>query len=141
MRINIHDQTNHRLQDVEDMLHALFATIDDKKSMEIILVDLQTMQHINKHYRGLDQPTDVLSFINDAPRSRSLGDVFIAIEQAEMQAVTYGHGIEREIGFLAVHGYLHLKGYHHDTKADEQQMIEAQERLLNQAGLERKMKP
>ncbi len=138
MRINIHDQTDRRMQDVKTMLHALFTTIDDKKSMEIILVDLKTMQQINKQYRGQDKPTDVLSFNNDAPRSRSLGDVFIAVEQAERQAATHGHSLEREIGFLAVHGYLHLKGHSHDTAADEQQMIETQERLLKQAGLERK---
>jgi probable rRNA maturation factor len=66
-----------------------------------------------------------------------LGDVFICVERALEQAKDYGHSIEREIGFLSVHGYLHLIGYDHMTKEDEKVMFTLQEEILAKAKLER----
>ena len=67
-----------------------------------------------------------------------LGDIFICIDRAIEQASDYGHSVEREVGFLAVHGYLHLCGYDHMTEADEKVMFTRQDEILEQAGLERK---
>ena len=76
-------------------------------------------------------------FINDDIEDDSLGDIFISIEQARLQADDYGHSFQREIGFLAVHGYLHLLGYDHHTDEEEKIMIQEQERILKNANLER----
>ncbi len=95
------------------------------------------MKELNNTYRQIDKTTDVLSFVNDTEEDDSLGDVFISLEQASLQAESYGHSFIREVGFLAVHGYLHLIGYDHHTKEAEQDMILEQERILNQAKLKR----
>ena len=105
--------------------------------MQIIFVDNDQIREINKTYRNLDKPTDVISFPNDDDKDDSLGDIFISIEQAKLQASDYGHTIPREIGFLAVHGYLHLLGYDHHTEAEEKEMFKLQEDILNKANLKR----
>lgn len=92
---------------------------------------------MNLAYRKIDKPTDVLSFVNDDESDKSLGDIFISIEQAKKQAEDLGHSFEREIGFLAVHGYLHLKGYDHHTPHEEEAMTKMQEDILRKAKLER----
>ena len=66
-----------------------------------------------------------------------LGDIFIDIDQAIRQASEYGHSIEREVAFLAVHGYLHLCGYDHMTKEDEEIMFKKQDEILNKAKITR----
>lgn len=133
-------------------------------------VDYEAIHQLNKEYRGIDRPTDVLSFamsemgedeleINyegledveiDASFSESeeeseednlsaepLGDIIISVPRAIAQAEEYGHSVEREIGFLFVHGFLHLIGYDHGTEADEKAMFEKQEHILQKAGLNR----
>ena len=105
--------------------------------MQVIFVDNKQITDINKTYRNIDKPTDVISFPNDDEKDDSLGDIFISIDQAKIQALDYGHTLEREIGFLAVHGYLHLLGYDHHTEADEKEMFTLQEEILNKANLKR----
>ncbi len=139
MRISLHNQTEEDIKEIRVLLRSIFTPIkDQKKNMQIIFVDQNTIHEMNKTYRNIDRPTDVLSFINDDPDDNSLGDIFISIEQARIQAADYGHSFEREIGFLAVHGYLHLLGFDHHTEAEEKIMIQEQERILKNAHLERK---
>ena len=89
---------------------------------------------MNRDYRQIDKPTDVLSFAmqeigegeidilgEDLPLV--LGDIVISVEKAKEQAKSYDHSLERELCFLALHGFLHLIGYDHMTKEDEQQMF------------------
>ena len=121
----------------ELILDKVFETIDETKSMQIIFVDNDTIQQMNQMYRQKNQPTDVLSFVNDEEQDDSLGDIFINIDKAQEQAKTYGHSLKREIGFLAVHGYLHLIGYDHETKAQEEAMFKLQEDILLKANLTR----
>lgn len=113
----------------------------------ITIVDNQRIQELNREYRGKDQPTDVLSFplwepdeewiLEEGEEYVALGDLIISIEKAKEQAEEYGHSLEREIGFLAVHGFLHLLGYDHETKEQEEEMFGRQEEILQKLGLTR----
>jgi len=138
MRISLHNQTEENISEIKDLMKSIFKNVKEKKNMQVIFVTQDAIHELNKTYRQMDKPTDVLSFINDDAEDNSLGDVFISIEQAKKQAIDYGHSFEREIGFLAVHGYLHLKGFDHHTEAEEKLMVLEQEKILKQASLERK---
>ncbi|MFA7572918.1 MAG: rRNA maturation RNase YbeY, partial [Lutispora sp.] len=105
---------------------------DDNFEISISFVDNQEMQDLNKEYRNIDAPTDVLSFsmlefeeddegfesdLNDyIEEELPLGDIVISVERAIEQAGEYGHSKDREIAFLLVHGMLHLLGYDHEEK-------------------------
>ena len=159
-RIAIFDEQNfHPLSRQERSLlrQALRYTIRMEKPKDFVeltlsFVDLEEMLQLNQEYRGIPAPTDVLSFVFEdlAGESgflhyadlthRPLGDIVIAMPAAIQQAYTYGHSVQREIVFLAVHGTLHLLGYDHgDTEDDEglNRMIELQEKVLNAVGLPR----
>ncbi len=128
-----------------DIIKRVFKTVDDDHEMNVIFVDQDTIQQINRDYRGIDRVTDVISFAmhdNDyceevEESAEELGDIFICIDRACEQARDYGHSIEREVGFLAVHGYLHLCGYDHMTEDDEKVMFKKQDEILEKAGLTR----
>ncbi|PKK96542.1 MAG: rRNA maturation RNase YbeY [Tenericutes bacterium HGW-Tenericutes-3] len=137
MKIQLHNQTKEDIKAIKDLLQKIFKNIKQDKNMQIIFLEQDAIHQMNLMYRKIDRPTDVLSFINDEVDDDSLGDIFISIEQARIQASDYGHSFEREIGFLAVHGYLHLLGYDHHTDEEEKVMIEEQERILKNANLER----
>lgn len=137
MKIILHNQTKEDVSEMSTVLTSIFDKIKQEKNMQLIIVDLKYIKHLNNSYRMINKVTDVLSFINDLDED-SLGDVFISIEQARKQALEYNHSFEREIGFLAVHGYLHLIGYEHANEEDENKMIIEQERILKEANLERK---
>lgn len=110
--------------------------------VNIILVDEDKIQMINKEYRQIDKVTDVISFAleegeNIKFKFRLLGDIYICIPRMKMQAKDYGHSEEREISFLTVHGLLHLLGYDHMNKEDEEKMFKEQELILNECGITR----
>ncbi|ANB58396.1 putative rRNA maturation factor YbeY [Anoxybacillus sp. B7M1] len=122
--------------------------IPDEAEVSISFVDNEQIRMINREYRGKDQPTDVISFALeemgegeteiiglDAPPV--LGDIIISVPKAQEQAKEYGHSFMRELGFLAVHGFLHLLGYDHETEEDEKEMFAKQEQILEQYGLKR----
>jgi len=137
MEVNYFNQYKEETTQFEVILETVFKDIKEEKSMQVIFVDNDQIRDINKMYRNIDKPTDVISFPNDDEKDDSLGDIFISIDQAKIQALDYGHTLEREIGFLAVHGYLHLLGYDHHTEADEKEMFTLQEEILNKANLKR----
>jgi probable rRNA maturation factor len=111
----------------------------------LLLTGDPTLRRLNRAYRGPDRPTDVLSFsqLEGTPLAstlggtRTLGDVAISIERAQRQATEYGHSLDRELGYLFVHGMLHLLGYDHEDEADREAMRAAEERALATAGLSR----
>lgn len=119
--------------------------------VSLTFVDDETIQGINYEYRGIDQPTDVLSFAmhekaeggeevdiwyeDEAPDL--LGDIIISVPTAQKQRSEYDHSLEREIGFLFVHGFLHLLGYDHANEKAEQEMFDLQEKILQKVGLVR----
>lgn len=103
----------------------------------IIFVDEEEIQKINKEYRNIDKITDVISFAFEDSTNilyndiRVLGDIYICIPRMISQAKDYGHSEKRELSFLAIHGLLHLLGYDHQTKEEEQIMFAKQEMILN----------
>ena len=136
MKVNYFNRTKIKTEEIKKTLNHVFSFIDDDKSMNIVFVSNKKIHEMNLYFRSIDRPTDVLSFEEDD--IESLGDIFISLEKAQEQSVAYGHSFLREVAFLAVHGYLHLKGYDHMTKEEEQIMIDKQEEILKKAGLERK---
>ncbi|WP_409327751.1 rRNA maturation RNase YbeY [Staphylococcus pseudoxylosus] len=119
--------------------------IEEEAELSVTFVDKQEIQEINKMYRDKDKVTDVISFAleEDEPEitgldmPRVLGDIIICTDVAKDQADNYGHSFERELGFLALHGFLHLLGYDHMTEQDEKEMFGRQEQILNAYGLTR----
>lgn len=112
----------------------------NKSIFDIIFIDDIEMQQLNKEYRGIDKTTDVLSFaLNDNkhinPILNSLGDIFISIPKMKSQAIEYGHSEMRELSFLTVHGILHLLGYDHMEKEDEEIMFGLQKEILDDLGI------
>ncbi|MGI6713317.1 MAG: rRNA maturation RNase YbeY [Bacillota bacterium] len=116
--------------------------------VSIIFVDDRIIKEMNLLYRGIDESTDVLSFsmreeVSDEYPSvfleedNLLGDVVISLETAQRQSDEYGHSLDREIGFLTVHGILHLLGYDHINKEDAIIMRKKEEDILIQLGLKR----
>jgi probable rRNA maturation factor len=103
----------------------------------IILIDSAAIQIINRDYRKLDQPTDVISFAyNDGivaldDFSDEIGDIFINLDYVAKQAGDYGHSEEREYLFLITHGLLHLLGYDHLNKVDEKIMFDLQKEIID----------
>lgn len=137
MKVNLFNQTEHSFDDIKTLMKRIFKHVKEKQTMQIIFVTQDEIKRLNQTYRNIDKPTDVLSFVNDDPMDKSLGDIFISVDQATIQAQDFGHSLDRELGFLAVHGYLHLKGYDHHTPDEEKIMIEKQEEILKKAKLER----
>ncbi|MFR9708329.1 rRNA maturation RNase YbeY [Paenibacillus sp. MB22_1] len=122
----------------------------------LTFVDDEAIHELNRDYRGIDRPTDVLSFamnesLEEEPEivyeleedeelddmTEMLGDIIISVERAKAQSEEYGHSLEREIGFLFVHGFLHLLGYDHQDAVSEAEMMGKQEAALAEVGLVR----
>ncbi|MDD3392517.1 MAG: rRNA maturation RNase YbeY [Bacilli bacterium] len=110
----------------------------------IIIVDNDKIRTINRDYRKIDRETDVISFALedyqediDLYNKRVLGDIYISYDRVCLQALEYGHTNERELAFLSVHGLLHLLGYDHMNKEDEEIMFAKQEMILDECGITR----
>lgn len=143
--------TDEQWGDIKELL--IFAakkeSIQTGAELSVTFVDNVRIQEINREYRDKDRPTDVISFAmeemgegeieihydEDAPRM--LGDIIISIPKAEEQAEEYGHSVKRELGFLALHGLLHLMGYDHENETDEKIMFDKQKEILDAYGLTR----
>ena len=106
--------------------------------VSVTLTNNEYIHTLNKEYRGIDSPTDVLSFalneseepdMVDGPAVNVLGDLIISVERAEEQAADYGHSLRREVAFLTVHGMLHLLGYDH-MEDEEREEMEAEQRFV-----------
>ncbi|WP_102345556.1 rRNA maturation RNase YbeY [Bacillus sp. Marseille-P3661] len=122
--------------------------IEESAELSVTFVDDSRIHEINLEYRGKDQPTDVISFAmeemgegelaiygEDLPTI--LGDIIISIPRTIAQAEEYGHSFIRELGFLSVHGFLHLLGYDHETEDDEVKMFTKQKEILDEYGIRR----
>ena len=138
MKINIVNYFNSA--DYDNVIHSVLETASklmslSNKEINIILVDDDYIQDLNKRYRNLDVPTDVLTF--DDNTDDYLGDVFINLDRVETQRISYDHSWNRELGFLTCHGLLHTLGYDHVTEEDEEIMTGLQEEILTKAKLTR----
>lgn len=115
-----------------------FLGYEDHFLLEVRLVDKNTIQTLNREYRKIDAPTDVLSFafldLDELKKAslvpKFLGTIVIAVDQAKEQAETYQHAFRREMKFLFLHGLLHLFGYDHLTPDEEEIMIATQTKIL-----------
>lgn len=143
MEIGIFNQTNEKLDKELDELKDMLSDFCKREGLgnvifNIIIIDNPTIHKINKEYRNKDAPTDVISFALEDDKTviepdgvRILGDIYISIDKVHEQALEYGHSFKRELSFLAVHGLLHLLGYDHMEKSDEEVMFKKQEEVLN----------
>jgi probable rRNA maturation factor len=122
--------------------------IEEGSELSVTFVDNKRIREINKEYRQKDTATDVISFALEEMGEdemqivgigipRVLGDIIISIERTKEQAEEYGHSFERELGFLALHGFLHLLGYDHLEKEEEEEMFSRQRDILEAYGLSR----
>ncbi len=161
MEITFIDETNavsnDKVADIESLLQfaADYLKLPEETEMSVTFMDNAAIQVINRTYRDKDAPTDVISFAMEEEGEdelpiifdeedgfeldmpRTLGDIMISTERAQEQAQEYGHSYDRELGFLALHGFLHINGYDHMTPEDEKVMFGLQKEILDAYGLER----
>lgn len=149
------------LKQTQEILEfAALKTGKEKKEMAVTFVSNERSHELNLEYRDTDRPTDVISLeykpeldiavdeedLLDHPELAEMlddfdayiGELFISVDKAREQAEEYGHSFEREMGFLAVHGFLHINGYDHYTPEEEAEMFGLQEEILTAYGLTRK---
>ncbi len=144
--------TKSQLEMIETIVqYGLGCHQKETAEISIIFVDDDYIQNLNLEYRGLDQPTDVLSFaikeeqlgtpaINGTSMDELpelLGDIFISVERAVAQAKSYHHTLERELCYLTIHGLLHLLGFDHQTPETITEMRQAEEQILEKFGINR----
>ena len=165
MYIEMVDETGQVSEEIlkqtqEILEFAAQKTGKEKKEMAVTFVSNERSHELNLEYRDTDRPTDVISLENkpeldvsvdeedllDHPELAEMledfdayiGELFISVDKAREQAEEYGHSFEREMGFLAVHGFLHINGYDHYTPEEEAEMFGLQEEILTAYGLTRK---
>lgn len=142
--INELDVKIEELETIENLLNFVIK----KENLEncifnVIITNNDYIHNLNKEYRGIDKPTDVISFALEDFKDdislnfRVLGDIYISLDKAKEQAEEFGHSFLRELSFLTIHGLLHLLGYDHMKKEDEIIMFKKQEELLSEFGITR----
>lgn len=146
--------TDHQLDLVRGVLEyaANYLSLPENTEMSVTLMDNKHIHEINKKYRGIDKPTDVISFAMEEDGGeediilpsdmefempKNLGDLMISMEKVAEQAEYLGHSQDRELGFLTIHGFLHLNGYDHMKAEDEKEMFSLQDEILDGYGLQR----
>ncbi|EHO48896.1 rRNA maturation RNase YbeY [Lentilactobacillus kisonensis] len=160
MDLEIYDKTQDGVSEsdrklIHDVLDFAgnYIHLADNTEMSVTLVNNDEIHQINKKYRGVDRATDVISFaIEDSADDdfpiimdeslkesipENIGDIFVSVDKVVEQADYLGHSFQRELGFLVVHGFLHLNGYDHMKKADADVMFPLQKEILNKYGLKR----
>ena len=176
MLVDIIDDQAYLGSGQEKLLHevieaaAKYLNLPEGIELDLSIVSNEEIQVLNRDYRGLDKPTDVLSFAltevtsefdvdfahlglteeaeetedleetefeDEEDLPQHLGDIIISYPRALEQAQDYGHSLDRELAFLAVHGFLHLNGYDHQTEEEAQEMFKIQEEVLTTYGLTR----
>ncbi|WP_053364138.1 rRNA maturation RNase YbeY [Bacillus sp. FJAT-27251] len=138
----------HEMTEIQKLLNfaAQKEGVEAGSEVSVTFVSNERIHEINLEYRKIDRPTDVISFaleeegegeltVTGAQIPRVLGDIIISVAKAREQAKEYNHSFMRELGFLAVHGFLHLLGYDHETEEDEKAMFSRQREILNEYGL------
>ncbi|MFB5194606.1 rRNA maturation RNase YbeY [Neobacillus sp. KR4-4] len=142
--------TEEQMLEIERVINfaAKKQDVEEHSEVSVTFVSNERIQEINREYRDKDKPTDVISFAMEelgegevefvgADMPRVLGDIIISVPKAIEQAEEYGHSFLRELGFLAVHGFLHLLGYDHMTAEEEKEMFTLQKDILDEYGLKR----
>ena len=112
-------------------------TFPKNAEISVVFVPESEMQALNKRFKHMDVPTDVLAFPALYELTGVLGDIVICPCVAAKQAEELGHTLEREIAFLTAHGLLHLLGFSHDNPENELAMKKAQKEILGKVGIPR----
>ena len=145
--IEFTNETNDKLSFTKELKKLIEYAIKymklDNLEFGIIFIDNKKIRDLNKEYRNIDRETDVITFrladyeevIYD--KINVLGDIYISLEKAKTQSEEYGHSYLREVSFLMIHGFLHLLGYDHMNKEDEEEMFKLQEEILDGYGIKR----
>lgn len=159
MDLEIFDETREVSQEwltmVDELLNYAgnYINLPANTEMSVTIVDNDKIHAINKKYRGVDKATDVISFAIeeddgeeepiifaddlDVDIPKNIGDIFVSLDKVREQAEYLGHSEKRELGFLVVHGFLHLNGYDHMQPDDEKEMFDLQRKILDAYGLKR----
>lgn len=159
MDLEIYDDTKNvpeeKIKLIEDVLNfaGSYLKLPENTEMSVTLMDNEHIHEINKKYRGVDKPTDVISFAieeedpDEVPIilpedeefdiPKNIGDIMVSMDKVKEQAEYLGHSEDRELGFLVVHGFLHLNGYDHMKEEDEKEMFGLQRKILDSYGLTR----
>ncbi len=134
---------DERLKDVKNTLDSIVRYFDNDDNFSVNFINDDEIQELNKEYRGIDAPTDVLTFrlgddisFPDFGEEKELGDIFISIEAMKRNATDFGIDITEELHRLLLHGYMHLLGYDHKTNSfSEEKMLIQQEKILKELEL------
>ncbi len=126
---------NYDIPKMKEFLTFLNLKLNNKKNYTIVFMNNEEIKTINLEFRKIDKATDVLSFEEDL--EDYLGDILISIDKMKDQAYEYEHSEEQELYFLIMHGFLHLNGYTHDDKKEEQKMIQLQKEIVNEFAIRR----
>jgi len=162
MYVELVDETGKVSDDIIEQTKKVLAfaadyiKLPESKEMSVTFVDNKRSHELNLQFRDTDRPTDVISLeykpdedefyfdeemeIPDELLEEMdpfIGELYISTEKAAEQAADYGHSIEREYGWLCVHGFLHINGYDHYTEEEEKEMFSLQEEILTAYGLTR----
>lgn len=155
MTLLIDNRTNFELTDeIKETLEKVclkslqYEEFNEDCEISLSIVTNEEIHDINKRFRNIDSPTDVLSFPQltfeegeEADVNENgeivLGDIIISIDRAKEQAEEYGHSLKRELAFLSVHSMLHLMGYDHMVPEEEEDMFRRQKEILIEAGIPR----
>jgi probable rRNA maturation factor len=159
MDLEIYDETKSKVPQkhidlIKDILEyaGKYINLAENTEMSVTFVNNDRIQQINKKYRGVDRATDVISFaieddsddfpiiMDDSMQAeipKNIGDIFVSIDKVAEQAEFLNHSYERELGFLVVHGFLHLNGYDHMKPEDEAVMFPLQRKIMDSYGLKR----
>lgn len=117
--------------------------LPEDTELGVLICGAETIHELNKQYRNIDAPTDVLSFaLNEGEdyipeEEKALGDIILNVDRAIEQAHMYGHSEEREMAYLSVHGFLHILGYDHYEEEEKKEMRKAEEEILGACGIYR----
>ncbi len=128
--IEIHNETDYVPN--ENLLDAIAAELTDR-DIELTFTDDETIRRMNREQRGIDAPTDVLSFPLKTVPFAPLGEIVVSVEYAARKAGEYGNSLDEEVALLFIHGLLHLLGYDHET--DRGQMRRKEEEVIRRFGL------
>ncbi|MBO7703835.1 MAG: rRNA maturation RNase YbeY [Solobacterium sp.] len=145
MELSIYNRTNLDVSSYEALFQKIakrtekVLDLPNDHTLSVTFVRSRTIHIINREYRGIDRPTDVITFAALDDRSGfetdeellDLGDLFINLDYAKKQAREYGHSMEREVGFLFTHGLLHTLGYDHMDPSEERVMFDLQDEILD----------
>lgn len=147
MNIGIFNETNEEIKELKTINELMIYTLKkeniENAEFNIIIIDNKKIKEINKEYRGIDKETDVISFALEDTKDfiysdfRLLGDIYISLDKVKEQSQLYEHSFLRELAFLSVHGLLHLLGYDHMEKKEEEIMFKKQDEILDSFGIKR----